>query len=151
MKYTTAIAYVNGKLHIGHALEMVGSDVLARYSRQLGEPVFFSTGLDEHASKVVATAKAQGKTPQNYSDDIAKVIRAQVDSFGVKYDDFIRTSEPRHQRAVQAFWKSVSLLGLTVGDSAHPHRLLRTRHRRRSRGAVGCRRVKSHSACSPVR
>src|SRR6266568_2263873 len=98
---TTAIDYVNGEPHLGHAYEKVIADVMARSRRSLGEEVFFLTGLDEHGQKVQQAALAEGKTPQQYCDDLAVVWKAFADKLNLSIDDFIRTSEPRHQAVVQ--------------------------------------------------
>src|SRR6185437_9823140 len=69
---TTAIDYVNGQPHLGHAYEKVIADVIARARRSLGQEVFFLTGLDEHGQKVQQAAQAEGKSPQAYCDQLAK-------------------------------------------------------------------------------
>jgi methionyl-tRNA synthetase len=99
---TTAIDYVNGQPHLGHAYEKVVADVIARAHRALGEEVYFLTGLDEHGQKVEQAAKAVGKTAQDYCDDIAKSWEALATKLGLSNDDFIRTTQPRHQAVVQA-------------------------------------------------
>ena len=73
---TTAIDYVNGSPHLGHAYEKVVADVIARYHRSLGQDTFFLTGLDEHGQKVQQAAVAEGKTPQAYCDDLAVTWKA---------------------------------------------------------------------------
>jgi methionyl-tRNA synthetase len=99
---TTAIDYVNGQPHLGHAYEKVIADVIARGRRLLGDSVFFLTGLDEHGQKVQQAAQAEGKSPQQYCDDIATSWRAFAEKLGLTNDDFVRTTEPRHQQVVQA-------------------------------------------------
>src|SRR5207247_1409606 len=99
---TTAIYYVNGEPHLGHAYEQVVADVIARARRSLGEEVFFLTGLDEHGQKVQQAAQAQGKKPQQYCDELAAVWKAFAAKLNLSNDDFIRTSEPRHTAVVQA-------------------------------------------------
>src|ERR1700722_19183177 len=99
---TTAIFYVNGAPHIGSAYEMLIADVIARARRSLGEQVFFLTGLDEHGQKVQQAAQAQGKTPQAYCDELAEVWKSLAKNLELTNDDFIRTTEPRHKRVVQA-------------------------------------------------
>src|SRR5213082_609114 len=98
---TTAIDYVNGEPHLGHAYEKVIADVIARARRSLGEEVFFLTGLDEHGQKVQQAAQAVGKTPQQYCDDLAVIWKAFTAKLNLSNDDFIRTSEPRHKAVVQ--------------------------------------------------
>jgi len=99
---TTAIDYVNGSPHLGHAYEKVVADVIARYHRSLGQETFFLTGLDEHGQKVQQAAVAEGKTPQAYCDDLAVTWRAFTGKIDLSNDDFVRTSEDRHKSVVQA-------------------------------------------------
>ena len=99
---TTAIDYLNGEPHLGHAYEKIVADVIARARRSLGEEVFFLTGLDEHGRKVQQAAEAQGKNPQQYCDDLASLWKAFAAKLNLTNDDFIRTSESRHKAVVQA-------------------------------------------------
>src|SRR5213078_3182710 len=99
---TTAIDYVNGDPHLGHAYEKIVTDVIARVHRSLGEEVFFLTGLDEHGQKVQQAALEAGKDPQAYCDELAAVWKDFVARLNLSIDDFVRTSEPRHQQVVQA-------------------------------------------------
>src|SRR3954465_1310737 len=99
---TTAIDYVNGQPHLGHAYEKIVADVIARMQRSLGQEVFFLTGLDEHGQKVQQTALKEGKTKQGYCDEISKDWRRLADELGLSIDDFIRTTDSRHQKVVQA-------------------------------------------------
>src|SRR5580765_4408514 len=99
---TTAIDYVNGEPHLGHAYEKVIADVIARARRNLGEEVFFLTGLDEHGQKVQQAAQAQGKDSQRYCDDLAAIWKAFAAKLNLSNNDFIRTSEPRHKMVVQS-------------------------------------------------
>jgi len=99
---TTAIDYVNGQPHLGHAYEKVIADVVARARRCLGEPVFFLTGLDEHGQKVQLAAQAEGKNPQEYCDGLAVAWKQFAQKLGLSNDDFVRTTEPRHKAVVQA-------------------------------------------------
>ncbi len=99
---TTAIDYVNGAPHLGHAYEKVVADVIARSRRSFGEEVFFLTGLDEHGQKVEQAAEANGQTPQDYCDRLAIQWKALTQHLGLSVDDFVRTTEPRHQAVVQA-------------------------------------------------
>ncbi len=99
---TTAIDYVNGSPHLGHAYEKVLTDVIARFRRQMGDQVHFLTGADEHGQKVQASAKKLGVDAQKYVDETSAVFRALYDRLGVSYDDFIRTTEPRHKQVVRA-------------------------------------------------
>ncbi len=99
---TTAIYYVNGQPHLGHAYEMVLTDVIARARRSLGQETFFLTGLDEHGQKVQQVALAEGKTPQAYCDELASIWQSFARRLELTYDDFIRTTQSRHKQAVQA-------------------------------------------------
>jgi len=99
---TTAIDYVNGQPHLGHAYEKVIADVIARARRCLGEPVFFLTGLDEHGQKVQLAAQAEGKSPSEYCDGLAVAWREFARKLGLSNDDFVRTTEIRHKAVVQA-------------------------------------------------
>ncbi len=99
---TTAIDYVNGAPHLGHAYEKVITDVIVRGHRSLGRDAFFLTGLDEHGQKVQQAAQAQGKDPQTYCDDLAATWQAFAGRLGLANDDFIRTTDPRHKTVVAA-------------------------------------------------
>ena len=99
---TTAIDYVNGRPHLGHAYEKVIADVIARSRRSLGQEVFFLTGLDEHGQKVQQAAQAEGKNPQTYCDALAADWKAFAKKLELTNDDFVRTTEPRHKQVVQA-------------------------------------------------
>ena len=79
---TTAIAYTSGKPHIGNVYEIVLADSIARYKRMTGYDVRFQTGTDEHGQKVEERAKAQGKTPKQFVDEVSEVIRGQFDCMG---------------------------------------------------------------------
>jgi len=98
---TTAIDYVNGKPHLGHAYEKVLADFLARYRRRAGDEVFFLTGVDEHGLKVQQSAQREGVAPQELCDRNAALFRSLYDRLHVSYDDFIRTTEPRHKDVVR--------------------------------------------------
>ncbi len=98
---TTAIDYVNGSPHLGHAYEKVLTDVIARFRRQMGDRVHFLTGTDEHGQKVQASARQRGVPAQQFVDETSVEFRALYDKLGVSYDDFIRTTEPRHKKVVR--------------------------------------------------
>jgi methionyl-tRNA synthetase len=99
---TTAIDYVNGQPHLGHAYEKVMTDVIARVETALGNEVFFLTGLDEHGQKVQQAAQAEGKAPQQYCDDLSEDWKKLWAQLKLSNDDFVRTSESRHKTVVQA-------------------------------------------------
>jgi len=100
---TTPIYYVNDRPHIGHASTTIWADVQARYRRQLGENVFFLTGLDEHGTKVQQAADKQGVPPPQYCDEMAPHFQALWKALNISNDDFVRTTEPRHKAVVQQF------------------------------------------------
>ena len=97
---TTAIDYVNGQPHLGHAYEKVITDVIARSRRCLGEEVFYLTGLDEHGQKVQQAAEDAGLDAQTYCDGLAKDWQAFVEKLGITNNDFVRTTEVRHKTVV---------------------------------------------------
>lgn len=98
---TTAIDYVNAPPHLGHAYEKVLVDVIARFRRLMGDRVFFLTGADEHGQKVQMSARKRGIPAQQFVDDTAAEYRALYDRLNISYDDYIRTTEERHQRVVR--------------------------------------------------
>jgi len=108
---TTAIAYVNGLPHLGHAYEVISTDVMARFKRLDGFDVFFLTGTDEHGQKVAQSAAAAGKEPRAFCDEISGHFKAMDAMLGVSYDRFIRTTEERHYRASQAIWERIAAAG----------------------------------------
>ena len=108
---TTAIDYVNGAPHLGHAYEKVITDVIARARRCLGEPVFFLTGLDEHGQKVQQAAQAAGQTSQAYCDDLAVIWQAFAKKLELTNNDFVRTTSPRHKEIVQAILAKLHATG----------------------------------------
>lgn len=108
---TTAIDYVNGQPHLGHAYEKIVTDVIARARRSLGEEVFFLTGLDEHGQKVQQAAQKEGKNPQAYCDELAADWKAFTKTLQLTNDDFVRTSESRHKTVVQAILTKLHAAG----------------------------------------
>ena len=98
---TTPIFYVNAAPHIGHAYTTILVDVVTRFHRIRGDDTFFLTGTDEHGEKVAKAAARAGVTPQAYTDQVAAQFRATWDGMGISYDEFIRTTEPRHQEVVR--------------------------------------------------
>jgi len=97
---TTAIDYANGDPHLGHALEKIGADAIARFHRQLGDDVWFLIGMDEHGQKVAQTAEQAGMAPQAFVDRVAARFEATWATLGISYDQFMRTSAPAHHAAV---------------------------------------------------
>jgi len=109
---TTAIDYVNGKPHIGHALEKVQADVLARYHRAKGEEVWFLTGTDEHGAKIARAAQALGKDPKEFVDETSQGFKKMKETLNLSWDDFIRTSDQeRHWPGVQKLWRKLDEAG----------------------------------------
>lgn len=108
---TTAIDYVNGHPHLGHAYEKIVTDVIARAHQALGENVFFLTGLDEHGQKVQQAAQAHGKSPEAYCDELAAIWQGFVGKLGLSNDDFVRTTQPRHKLVVQAILSKLNAEG----------------------------------------
>jgi methionyl-tRNA synthetase len=97
---TTAIDYSNGEPHLGHTVEKVGADVIARYRKSLGDDVHFVIGMDEHGQKVAQEAEQNGLPPQEWVDRIAESFLDAWRRMDVEFDDFIRTTEPRHHQGV---------------------------------------------------
>ncbi len=97
---TTAIDYVNGSPHLGHAYEKVLTDVIARFRRLMGDDVYFLTGTDEHGQKIQQSARAKGIEPQAFVDSIAPQFIEMCAKLNISNDDFIRTTEPRHKQVV---------------------------------------------------
>ncbi|HHU52332.1 MAG TPA: methionine--tRNA ligase [Firmicutes bacterium] len=102
---TTPIYYPSDNLHIGHAYTTVIADALARYHRQIGDDTYFLTGTDEHGQKIQRRAEAAGKTPQQFVDEIVSGIRDLWDLLQISNDDFIRTTESRHEERVQRIFQ----------------------------------------------
>ena len=108
---TTAIAYVNGLPHLGHAYEAISTDVMARFKRLDAFDVFFLTGTDEHGQKVAKSAHAAGKEPKAFCDEISAHFKEMDALLNISYDQFIRTTEERHYRASQEIWKRIADAG----------------------------------------
>ncbi len=100
---TSAIPYVNAEPHVGTAYEIIACDLIARYRRLRGDPTFFLTGTDEHSLNVARSAAEQGITPQEWTDRMVPKWRTVWERLDISNDDFIRTSEPRHEERVQRF------------------------------------------------
>ncbi len=114
---TTPIYYVNDAPHVGHAYTTVNADALARWHRLAGDDVFFLTGTDEHGQKVARAAEEHGVTPQEWTDSLSTRFAAAWDELDISYDDFIRTTEPRHHRTVQQFLQQIYDNGWIVKDT----------------------------------
>ena len=106
---TTAIAYVNAPPHLGHALEFIQADAIARYKRMMGVDTYFLTGTDEHGVKIYNTAKKKGVETKALVDENAARFKALKDLLDLSYDDFIQTSDrERHWPACQKLWKKLA-------------------------------------------
>jgi len=105
---TTPIYYVNDAPHIGHGYTTTIADVVARWHRQRGEQVRFLTGVDEHGQKVLRKAEANNVSPQEWVDRlVANEWLPMLQTIDASNDDFIRTTEPRHEAGAQAFWQDL--------------------------------------------
>ncbi|MGB8772188.1 MAG: methionine--tRNA ligase [Candidatus Korobacteraceae bacterium] len=101
---TTPIYYVNARPHIGHTYTTVVCDAVARRQRMMGADTWFLTGTDEHGQKIERSAAAAGCSPKEFVTKMSGEFRALWDRMKISYDDFIRTTEPRHVRGVQALF-----------------------------------------------
>ncbi|WP_341906047.1 methionine--tRNA ligase [Sandarakinorhabdus limnophila] len=108
---TTAIAYPNGRPHMGHAYEAIATDVIARFKRLDGFDVRFLTGTDEHGLKIDQAARAAGKPPKAYVDDMVAPFQSLHESLGISFDRFIRTTDDDHKALVQALWQRMAANG----------------------------------------
>ncbi|MFH1617078.1 MAG: methionine--tRNA ligase [Candidatus Margulisiibacteriota bacterium] len=104
---TTPIYYVNDVPHIGHAYTTIAGDVLARYKRMMGHDVWYLTGTDEHGQKIWRAAEAAKEDPQAFVDKKADGFKEAWKILHISYDDFIRTTEPRHVKAVQEIFSKL--------------------------------------------
>src|SRR5213596_3073028 len=104
---TTAIDYSNGEPHLGHALEKVGADCIARYRRLAGDDVHFLMGMDEHSQSVIQAAARGGVTPREWVDRMAETFADYWARLHCSHDDWIRTTEPRHVRGVTALLERI--------------------------------------------
>ncbi|MCL1971735.1 MAG: methionine--tRNA ligase [Endomicrobia bacterium] len=98
---TTPIYYINDVPHIGHSYTTIAADILARWKKLNGFDVYFLTGTDEHGAKIAEAAKEKGKMPQEFSDEISAAFKAAWKLLNITNNDFIRTTEKRHEHTVQ--------------------------------------------------
>jgi methionyl-tRNA synthetase len=108
---TTAIAYPNGKPHIGHAYEAIATDAIARFQRLMGRDVRFITGTDEHGLKMVQTARGAGRETQEFADEMSGYFRDMCAKLNISFDAFVRTTEARHKHASQTLWQAMADAG----------------------------------------
>lgn len=104
---TTSIPYVNGDPHLGHALEFIMADVLARHARAEKTPTMYSTGTDEHGGKIAEKAKELGMTPQAFCDQMSQKFRDLQKKLDISNDRFVRTTDPGHEQRAQIIWKAL--------------------------------------------
>ncbi|MDL2363457.1 MAG: methionine--tRNA ligase [Patescibacteria group bacterium] len=104
---TTSIPYVNGEPHLGHAMEFVMADVLARRARQIGDNVIFSTGTDEHGGKIAEKAEELGMTPKALADQMSGTFSALIKKLNISNDRFIRTTDKGHEQRAQLIWEAL--------------------------------------------
>ena len=114
---TTAIAYPNGKPHIGHAYEAIAADAIARFHRMQGMDVRLITGTDEHGLKMAQTARAAGKDTLEFATEMSNHFREMCARLNVQYDAFCRTTEERHKQASIALWQAMQ-----ASDDLYPDR-----------------------------
>ena len=108
---TTAIAYPNGRPHIGHAYEAIATDMIARWHRLAGDDVFFLTGTDEHGLKIAQAARGAGVEPRAYVDTMVAHYREMDARLNISFDRFIRTTDEDHRTAVQTLWQRMADAG----------------------------------------
>jgi methionyl-tRNA synthetase len=108
---TTAIAYPNGRPHIGHAYEAIATDAIARFQRMTGRETFFLTGTDEHGLKMAQTARDRGVETQALADEMSGYFQEMDRVLNISHDRFIRTTEPAHHDASKAIWQAMEANG----------------------------------------
>jgi methionyl-tRNA synthetase len=102
---TTTLPYVNSKPHVGFAMEVIRADAIARYKRLLGYNVFFNTGTDEHGIKIFQKAQELGKDTKTFVDEQVVAFKSISEKMDISYDNFIRTTDPNHEKSAQQFWQ----------------------------------------------
>ncbi len=108
---TTPIYYVNDVPHIGHAYTTIAADAVARFKRMMGIDVLFLTGTDEHGKKIEDTSKSLGKSPKDLVDEMVLKFKELWEILDISYDDFIRTTEKRHEKAVLSLYEKIKKKG----------------------------------------
>jgi methionyl-tRNA synthetase len=104
---TTAIAYTSGKPHLGNVYEIVLADAIARFKREEGYDVYFQTGTDEHGQKIEGKAKENNQTPKEFVDGVASQIKEMFLLMNTSFDNFVRTTDPYHEKQVQKIFKKL--------------------------------------------
>jgi methionyl-tRNA synthetase len=131
---TTTLPYVNADPHMGHALEFIRADVIARWKKQQGFDVFFNTGTDEHGQKLFDSAAKAEKPVQEYVDEYALRFKNLLPKLGMSEDiHFIRTTDAHHEKAAQEFWKRVEKNGFIYKKNY------------KAKYCVGCEETKTES------
>ena len=118
---TTPIYYINDKPHIGSTYTTVAADILARAHRLRGDKTFFLTGTDENSQKSVEATEKSGKELDVYLNEMAAIWENTWKDLGLSFDDFIRTTEARHHKAVERFWQAVEASGDIYKDTYERH------------------------------
>lgn len=108
---TTPIYYVNALPHIGHAYTTIACDIVSRYRKSKGQSVRFLTGTDEHGINIEKAAQTAGKTPKQWADEMSAHFKDLWKVLDIKYDDYIRTTDPRHERTVQLIFEKLLASG----------------------------------------
>jgi methionyl-tRNA synthetase len=108
---TTAIAYPNGRPHIGHAYEAIATDAIARFQRLMGRDVRLITGTDEHGLKMAQTARSAGRETLEFADEMSSYFKEMCVKLNISYDNFMRTSDTKHHEASIAIWKAMEANG----------------------------------------
>ena len=118
---TTPIYYVNGKPHIGHVYTTLAADILARWNKFKGKKVFFLTGTDEHGKKIQETAKENGKSPKEFTDEISLEFKDMFKKLNFDYDNFIRTTDDYHIKNVEKVLQKLYDKGLIYKGEYESH------------------------------
>jgi methionyl-tRNA synthetase len=148
---TTPIFYPNGIPHIGHAYTAMVTDAIARFQRLDGFDVRFLTGTDEHGLKMQQTAVAEGLTPLALADRNSARFREMMTALNISYDDYIRTTEPRHERACQALWRAIEKNGdIYLGKYAGWYSVRQEAYFDEAETAVGADGIRREPLGSPV-
>jgi len=108
---TTAIPYANAEPHIGFALEILYTDVMARYQHLIGKDIYFLTGTDENGQKMYKTAREHGRDPFDFASEKSAQFQNLADQWNISNNDFVRTTEKRHHKRAKEFWKLVDKNG----------------------------------------
>ena len=118
---TTPIYYPNDNLHLGHTYTTIVADVLKRFKRIQGYDTFLVTGTDEHGQKIQEAAAAAGKQPKEYVDEIVESAQKLWKSLDIEYDEFIRSTNPNHEKAVQKIFTKLYEKGEIYKDTYKGH------------------------------